>query len=120
VKEDEALLILRSATATANNREAAAFALSDGSEFIHSFFTNSQNVSLLCLTTPDLHRAHASVGIINLAKLKRGPEARVMDQLRKGIRQTASTDVVNKCDGVVGAHGHTRVDNFLGSALHLG
>jgi hypothetical protein len=73
----------------------------------------------LTLVTPDLHGRHT--GIINedVTDLKDGAETRVVNELRKSVGKTSSTDIVDRLDRVLGAV-DTSVNDLLTTTFHLG
>ena len=119
VKENESPFLFRSTTSAANNGEATALTLGNSCELVHALLANSHDVSLLRFTAPDLHGAHASISAVNLTKLKGGTQTGVLNQFWKGVGQSTGTDIVDEFDGVVLSHGHTGIDDLLGSPLNL-
>jgi hypothetical protein len=84
----------------AHDGKGAALAMADLGEPRQMLFGNRQHVAFLCLVAPDFQRRHARVRVGHVTQLKMPADARVLDQLRKGIGQPAGADIVNEENGI--------------------
>ena len=102
-----------------NHGIRAALATAQGIEQIQVFRRNRHHVTFLGFVTPDLQGRHPRLITGNIPELKLATTATVLDQLRHGIGQAASSHIVNKADRVFLAHLPATVDNFLTTAFHF-
>jgi hypothetical protein len=82
-------------------------------ELFDTVGVHRQHVAFLRLVAPDLHRRHAGIVVGHGAQLEARAAAAVVDQFRQCIGQAAGTDVVDRDDGIVRAHGPAAVDDLL-------
>ena len=104
----------------AHHRERAALASADFPESLQAFRRHRQDETFLGFVAPDLHRRHARIGVGNLAQLEGTAASGAVDQLGKGVGQSAGADVVYRQNRVVFSQMPAAVDDFLAAALHLG
>ncbi|CQR22401.1 Uncharacterised protein [Yersinia enterocolitica] len=81
--------------------------------------SNGQNIALLGFVTPHFQRAHTRFVIEDIAQFKATTTATIAHQLRHGVGQTASTDIMNKQNWVVVIQLPAAINHFLTAALHF-
>ena len=114
VVEDE----LSVARRDADERDRAALAAAELLEEESRLGLERENVALLRLAAPDLHRIHRALFVVHLAKLELS--ARRLDELGASVGESARADVVDRHYRVRLAEVGARVDHALAAALHLG
>ena len=78
-----------------------------------------EDVALLGLVAPELHRAEAGVRGRNRAEVHARPEPRRVHDLRDRVGEPPRSHVVNGEDRVQVSEPDARVDDLLGASLHL-
>ena len=106
------------ASRDADERDGAALAAAEFLEEEPRLGAERENIALLGLAAPDLHRVHRHLFVVDLAQLELA--ASRLDELGAAVRKTARADVVDRhyrvCLPEIGA----RVDHALAATLHLG
>ena len=115
VFEDELVVAGRDA----DERDGAALAGAHRGEPLLRFRLEREDVALLRLAAPDLHRGHRRLLVRDGAQVEAA--AGLFDELRAAVGEAAGAEVVDGEDGVlVRAEGDALVDHLLAAALHLG
>src|SRR5690606_6298784 len=83
-----------------DNCVRAAFAGTDLVEGFNRRLSDCEHISLLRLVTPDLHRRHAWFIGGYVANFELPPSPGILYQLRQCVAQSASTDIMNKQNGI--------------------
>ena len=96
-----------------------ALARTDRLELLQLLGCDGQDIALLRLVAPDLHRRHARIGVGYGAQIETSAASGIMDQLGQGVGQPARADVVDEEDGIVLAERPAAVDDLLAATLHL-
>ena len=116
VLDDEALLFRR----VTDDGERAALAGAQRLERREAIGMHRQDVAFLGFVAPDLQRRHAGFLGGNLPEVEARTASGAVHDFGQRVRQTASTDVVDRQDRVVVAERPAAVDDFLRAALDLG
>ncbi len=103
----------------AEHGKRRAFAATELAERFEIFRRHGEHITFLGFVAPDLDRRHARFGIGNGAQFETTAELAVVHQFRHGIRQAASTDIVDRTDRVGITQRPAAVDHFLTATLHF-
>ena len=106
------------ASRDADERDRAALAAAEFLEEEPRLGPERENIALLGLAAPDLHRVHRHLFVVDLAQLELA--ASRLDELGAAVRKPACADVVDRHDRVGLSEIGARVDHALAAALHLG
>ena len=97
----------------AQHRVGRALTLADGIEAVDIRRHHRQHITLLGFVTPDLHRAHARLGIGDATQLQLSAHIVVVDQLGQRIGQAARPHVMDGHNRVVVTQGPAAINHFL-------
>src|SRR5258706_2968416 len=103
-----------------DDRVEAALALADRGELVQAGDVDGENVALLRLVRPDLHRRHPRLLDGDLAQVEARADPTRVRELRERVGKPARADVVDREDRVLLAHLPAGVNHFLATSLELG
>ena len=103
----------------ADDRERAALAQAQGSEFGDALLRQAEHVAFLRFVAPQLQRRQRRVVAGDLVEVDHAADAGIVQQFGDRIGQAAGADVVDRCDRIGVGQRDATVDHFLAAPLHL-
>ena len=103
----------------ANNRVRTALALTDGLEASNVRRLYGQHVALLRLVTPNFQGAHTRLIAGNTSQIDPATPTPILHQLRQGITEPASSNIVNKGNRTILTQRPAAINDLLTTPLHL-
>ncbi len=95
------------------------FTSANGVKPLQILWRYRHDITFLGFVTPDFQRRHARLIARDIAQLKAPATTAIFDQLRHGVGQTTSPDVVDKGNRIVITQLPATIDHFLATALHF-